>query len=69
MQGLFDLSAAEARVAQFISTGKDIPSVAQQLAVSTETIRTHVKSIFRKTGTSRQSELAALLSSIPSFDG
>jgi DNA-binding CsgD family transcriptional regulator len=67
IQGLFDLSVAEARVAQFMSTGNDIPSVAQQLGVSTETIRTHVKSIFRKTGTARQSELAALLSSISSF--
>lgn len=68
IQGLFDLSAAEARVAQFVATGNDIPSIAKQLGVGTETIRTQVKSIFRKTGASRQSELAAILSSISSFD-
>lgn len=68
VQGLFDLSAAEARVAQSLATGLDIPAVAEQLRVSPETIRTQVKAIFRKTGTSRQAELAALLSSITEFD-
>jgi DNA-binding CsgD family transcriptional regulator len=36
--------------------------VADELDVSTETVRCQLKSVFAKTGTRRQSELARLLS-------
>ena len=37
----------------------DLKALAEQQGVSVETVRSHLKSIFRKTGTRRQNELAA----------
>ncbi len=62
LQGLFDLTPAEARVAQAISGGGRIQQIALDNRVSPETVRTQLKSILAKTGTSRQAELVRLLS-------
>jgi DNA-binding CsgD family transcriptional regulator len=59
--GLFDLTAAEARVARHIGEGKTTEAIAQQLGVSVETVRTQVRAILRKTGTARRIDLAGLL--------
>lgn len=59
--GLFDLTPAEVRLARALLAGKSISDVATEFGVGTETIRSHLKSILRKTGTHRQSELVALL--------
>ncbi len=56
---LFDLTPAEARVACAVAEGGDLKALAEQQGVSVETVRSHLKSIFRKTGTRRQNELAA----------
>jgi len=61
MQGLFDFSPAEARVAQAISSGLQIAQIARNHGVSSETVRSQLKSVFAKTGTSRQVELVRLL--------
>jgi DNA-binding CsgD family transcriptional regulator len=61
LQGLFDLTPAEARVARFIAERQTIESVADSIGVSRETIRTQLKAVFAKTGTSRQADLVALL--------
>jgi DNA-binding CsgD family transcriptional regulator len=61
LNGLFDLSPAEVKVAQGIISGKTIEGVAAELHLSRETIRTQLKSVFAKTGTSRQAELVGLL--------
>ena len=56
---LFDLTSAEARVAAAIAEGSDLKSLADRLSLSVETVRGQLKSVFRKTGTRRQNELAA----------
>lgn len=62
IQGLLDLTPTEARVAQAIACGAQLHEIASNFGVKIGTIRTHTKAIFAKTGTSRQAELALLLS-------
>lgn len=59
--GLFDLTPAEDRVARAFAEGHSIQSSAVALSVSQETIRTQLKRVLAKTGTSKQSELVRLL--------
>ena len=56
---LFDLTPAEARVAAAIAEGSDLKTLSERLCLSVETVRAQLKSVFRKTGTRRQNELAA----------
>ncbi|MFB9951373.1 helix-turn-helix transcriptional regulator [Rhizobium puerariae] len=67
--GLFDLTPAEARVARGIAMAQTPETVAASLGVSLETVRSHLKRIMGKTGTTRQAELVLLLSglSAPGF--
>jgi DNA-binding CsgD family transcriptional regulator len=51
------VSAREAEVAAHLFEGHTPQAVAQQLGVSAETVRSQLKSIFRKTGTRSQAEL------------
>lgn len=67
VQGLFDLTPSEARVAEAIARGIGTRDVAAKSGVSDHTIRTQLRAVFLKTGTSKQAELAALLNGI-SFD-
>jgi DNA-binding CsgD family transcriptional regulator len=57
----FGLTATEARIAVHIFEGGSVASFAATAGCATSTVRKHLKSIFRKTGIARQSELAALL--------
>jgi DNA-binding CsgD family transcriptional regulator len=61
LEGLFDLTLSEARVARAVSLGQSVASIAIKNAVSLETVRSQLKAVMLKTGTHRQSELAALL--------
>jgi DNA-binding CsgD family transcriptional regulator len=61
IQGLFDLTAAEARVAGGVAEGLTLDQIAERQGVTTATVRSQVKSLFHKTGAERQSQLAALL--------
>ena len=61
LQGLFDLTPAEARVARIIAEGLGINAASSQLQLSRETVRTQLKAVFAKTGRASQSSLAALL--------
>ena len=61
LRKLFDLSAAEARVAVQLARGRSPREAAGALHISTNTVRTHLARIFAKTGVQRQSELTALL--------
>ena len=67
LEGLFDLTPAEARVARAIAEGKIVSEIAADGLVSEVTIRSHVKSVLAKTGLHRQAQLVALLmgSSLP----
>lgn len=60
----FSLTAAEAMVASMVAGGSSPEEIANELQVSRETVRNQIKSIFGKTGTHRQSELAALISRV-----
>lgn len=64
IQGLFDLTPAEARVAQGIATGSSLQEIAKGNHVTYETVRSQVKSILAKTGTERQSQVVSLLGGI-----
>jgi DNA-binding CsgD family transcriptional regulator len=55
------LTAAEARLALRIGSGQSLHEAAEAETVTYETARTRLKSIFAKTGTSRQAELALLV--------
>ncbi len=61
LQGLFDLTPTEARIAKAIACGRQISSIAHDHGVSSETVRSQLKSVFAKTGTSRQADLVRLL--------
>lgn len=61
LQGLFDLTLAEARVARAIAEGQTLEQIAAKLSVSRETVRTQLKAVLAKTGTCRQVDLVALL--------
>jgi DNA-binding CsgD family transcriptional regulator len=61
LQALFDLTPAEARLASQLTTGKSVEEIALSNGLSHNTIRTHLKSVFLKTGVQRQAELVSLL--------
>ncbi|MET3928031.1 helix-turn-helix transcriptional regulator [Devosia sp. 2618] len=67
LRGLFDLSPAEAGIATDLSSGQAIKDIATQRGVAVSTVRTHLAQIFRKTGTSQQGQLIALLKGISGY--
>lgn len=68
LRQLFGLTATEAIIATMISQGLTLQTVAHGRAISYETARTHLRSIFGKTNTRRQAELAALLTRLNLVD-
>lgn len=58
---VFGLTAAEARVAVLVAEGATVPGAAEALGVSPETVKSHVKAIFAKTGAKGGKDLARLL--------
>lgn len=62
---LYRLTPSECRLADLILQGADLRKVAVRLRLTIHTARFMLKSIFRKTGTHRQSELMRLLMSLP----
>jgi len=68
IQGLFDLTPAEARVARSLAAGSDVAATAEQLAVGVETVRTHVKAILSKSGMPRQTDFVAAIASVRSIE-
>lgn len=64
LQGLFDLTPAEAKVARAIARAQSIEAIATAHHVTAETVRGQIKAIFMKTGTSRQAELTRLLTGL-----
>jgi len=66
LQGaLYDLSPTELRVAEALMSGKTPELYAQEHTVKISTVRSQLANLFRKTNTSRQTELVALLSQAP----
>lgn len=64
LMNAFGLTQGEARVAVAASTGIAIAETAIQLGLSPNTVKTHLRNVFAKTGTNRQAELAALMAPI-----
>ena len=57
----FELSTAEARIARDIANGSSVDDIANKNHRSVNTVKSQLKAVFRKTGTSRQSDLVRLL--------
>jgi len=60
LKGLFELTEREFEVVRMLAEGHSIESLAACLRMSPHTAPTHLRSIFSKTGTSRQSQLVQL---------
>lgn len=54
---LKDLSAREREILQLLVSGSRVPSMAKELFISPNTVRNHLKAIYRKVEVSSQSEL------------
>ncbi len=59
------LSPREAEVMKLLQQGHSTAQIGEQLAISTHTVRDHLKNLYRKTGTSSRSELVGLLARHP----
>ncbi|MER9140385.1 hypothetical protein NKI20_29745 [Mesorhizobium sp. M0830] len=64
LNGLFDLTPAEANVARQLVGRHSVGEIAATNCVSRETIRRQLKSVLEKTGTKRQAELVGLLTGV-----
>lgn len=58
---IYDLTRTEARIAVALADGNRLDQIAKQFNVSSATVSFHVQNLFRKTRTTRQSDLVALL--------
>lgn len=63
LTGLFDLTPAEVTLATALAKGLSLNAAAVDAGLQISTVRTYLNRIFRKTGTSQQSQLVALLKS------
>lgn len=61
LKRLYGISPAERRVAEGILAGDNLPAIALRLGISENTASTHLKRLFAKTDTHRQSQLVRLL--------
>lgn len=64
LQALFDLTPAEARLARSLAQGQSIQHTAARHGLSVTTLRSQLSAVLAKTGTARQADLTALLSTI-----
>ena len=65
LQRLYGLTDGEAHVCLSLVVGNDTKGIADELCVSREAIRFHLKNIFSKTGVKRQGELIRLVLTLP----
>lgn len=61
LRRVLGLTVTEAEVALALACGATASAIARDRAVSLETVRSHLKTIFAKTGTRRQATLVALV--------
>jgi DNA-binding CsgD family transcriptional regulator len=69
VRSLFDLTAAEARVARALAAGDSVSDIAEAGGVSVNTVRAQVRGVLEKTGCHRQAEVVALLGGIATAAG
>lgn len=58
---IYQLTASEKKLACLLATGKNLAEAAEEMNVKAQTVRSVLKQIFRKTGTSRQAEFVMLM--------
>ena len=56
-----ELTPAQTRIVAALLRGHDVTEVAQQLSISVNTVKSHLRQVFLKTGASRLSELILML--------
>ena len=61
LASLYGLTPAEAKLVAALARGHSLERISSQIHVTLHTLRSHLKQIFRKTGTSRQPELVKLV--------
>lgn len=66
LRELYGLTTCEARVASALLHGHSLQSAARCYGISVETMRSQLKSIFRKVGVSRQQDLVRVLAELES---
>jgi len=64
---LFGLSKREAELAAALCSGQTLDELATARGTSINTVRSQLKSVFNKTGTSRQADLVSLLLASPAY--
>lgn len=65
LRSVFGLTQSEARVAAALAGGRSPAEIALDLGISRGTVHVHLRSIFLKTDTHRQSELVAMIARLP----
>jgi DNA-binding CsgD family transcriptional regulator len=65
----YDLTLAEARVARQAALGRSVADIGMHLGVSPNTVKTHLRRIFAKTGVGGQAELAGLVAPLRMLAG
>lgn len=65
LRALYRLSPTECRLADLLAQGCEVSAAAEVMRTSILTARFHLKAIFRKTGTARQSQLVRLVLGLP----
>jgi DNA-binding CsgD family transcriptional regulator len=66
---LFGLTSKEAEMTIELSEAKSVEQAANEMGITYQTARTHLRRIFSKTETSRQSELLLLIARLPGEGG
>jgi DNA-binding CsgD family transcriptional regulator len=61
LEDVFSLTPAEARVTGKLGAGQSAEEIADEMGVSLQTVRTHIRRVLVKTATGRQGELIALI--------
>lgn len=67
LAAIFDLTPAEARVAQLLAGSKAADEIAESLKIGRETARTHIKSVFEKAGVRRHVDFVRKVASLHSL--
>jgi DNA-binding CsgD family transcriptional regulator len=62
LRALFDLTQAEARLVVALCAGETLAGYAMAVGTSLNTVKTHLKHVFDKTGETRQADLVRRIS-------
>jgi CRP-like cAMP-binding protein/DNA-binding CsgD family transcriptional regulator len=65
LRKLYGLTPMEARLSSELLQGRNVTQIAGELHIKVNTVRSHLKSIFLKTGVNRQSDLVRILLTSP----